>query len=131
MRTSSDYRYPSAVLLGAVLAVAGQGCQAQAAPPLPAASADRASDAPVVYTRGRLVSFQKEAATGKAYVRLKLLPRSKIPFTIQTFRVLEPGMLEGIAPGSWVQFTAQHIAGENTLTGIRATAECRRFERCD
>lgn len=132
MRTSSCYGDPSAWLLGAVLALAGQGCHAQASqPPRPAAAAGRASDAPVVYTRARLVSFQKEAATGKAYVRLKLLPRSKIPFTVQTFRVLDPGMLQGIAPGSWVQFTAQHIAGENTLTGIRATAECRRFEPCD
>ena len=64
-------------------------------------------------------------------VRLKLLPRAKLPFTTQTFRVVNPALLHGISQGAWVQFTARHIDGENTLTSIRATVECKRFERCD
>ena len=36
----------------------------------------------------------------------------------------------GIAEGSWVRFTAKHIDGEATLTSIRATAECKRFQEC-
>ena len=132
MRTATSHRCPQALLLGAVLVLAMPGCQAEASPaPRPAEPAGNASDASVVYTRARLVSFQKDAATGKGYVRLKLLPRAKIPFTVQTFRVRDPGLLEGIPPGAWVQFTARHIEGENTLTAIRATAECRRFEPCD
>ena len=56
---------------------------------------------------------------------------AKLPFTTQTFRVANPALLHGISQGSWVQFTARHIGGENTLTFIRVTAECKRFERCD
>ena len=77
------------------------------------------------------MSVEADAGGNVTLVRLKLLPRAKLPFTTQTFRVANPALLHGISQGSWVQFTARHIDGENTLTSIRVTAECKRFERCD
>ncbi len=84
-----------------------------------------------VYTRARLVSVEADAGGNTTHVRLKLLPRAKLSFTTQTFRVANPALLHGISQGSWVQFTARHIDGENTLTSIRVTAECKQFEPCD
>ena len=78
-----------------------------------------------------MVSVEADAGGHTTHVRLKLLPRAKLPFTTQTFRVANPALLHGISQGSWVQFTARHIDGENTLTSIRVTAECKRLEPCD
>jgi len=83
-----------------------------------------------VTTYARLTSF-KEESDGKLYVRLKLIPRAKIPFTVQAFRVRDRTLLAGIAEGSWVRFTAKHIDGENTLTSIQVAPECKRFQECD
>lgn len=83
-----------------------------------------------VFTRARLVSIDQES-DGKRYVRLKLLPRAKIPFTTQTFRVTEPALLAVIPEGAWVKFTARRINGENTLTAIHVVEECPRFQHCD
>lgn len=95
------------------------------------AAAEDAAPAAPVYTRARLVSVEADAGGTATLVRLKLLPRAKLSFTTQTFRVANPALLHGISQGSWVQFTARHIDGENTLTSIRVTAECKRFEPCD
>ncbi len=119
-----------ALVLAAGCAVAG----AQPVAPAGAASLDVKAAAPAaapVYTRARLVSVEADAGGNTTHVRLKLLPRAKLPFTTQTFRVVNPALMHGIPQGAWVQFTARHIDGENTLTSIRATAECKRFERCD
>lgn len=83
-----------------------------------------------VFTRARLVSVQQEAG-GRLYARLKLLPRAKIPFTTQVFRVTDPALLAGIPEGAWVKFTARHVEGENTLTAIHVVEECPRFQQCD
>ncbi|WP_395453241.1 hypothetical protein [Acidovorax delafieldii] len=120
----------AAMALAAVFGATG----AQPVAPASAASVaaeDAAPAAPLVYTRARLVSVEADAGGHTTHVRLKLLPRAKLPFTTQTFRVVNPALLHGIPQGAWVQFTARHIDGENTLTSIRATAECKRFERCD
>lgn len=119
-----------ALVLAAGCAVAG----AQPVAPAGAASVAVEAAAPAaapVYTRARLVSVEVDAGGNTTHVRLKLLPRAKLPFTTQTFRVVNPALMHGIPQGAWVQFTARHIDGENTLTSIRATAECKRFERCD
>ena len=84
----------------------------------------------VVYTRARVVSLPKEG-DAKPFVRLKLLPRSKIPFTTQAFRVADRALLAGIPEGAWVKFTARHVEGENMLTSIHVVEECRRFQPCD
>ena len=119
----------TALALAAVWGAAG----AQPVAPAGAASAavEGAAPAAPVYTRARLVSLEMDAGGNATLVRLKLLPRAKLPFTTQTFRVANPALLSGISQGSWVQFTARHIDGENTLTSIRVTAECKRFEPCD
>ena len=119
----------TALALAAVWGAAG----AQPVAPVGAASAavEGAAPAAPVYTRARLVSVEMDASGNATLVRLKLLPRAKLPFTTQTFRVVNPALLHGIPQGAWVQFNARHIDGENTLTSIRVTAECRRFERCD
>ena len=116
-----------------VLAAACGAAGAQPVAPAGAASAavEGAAPAAPVYTRARLVSGERDASGNAMRVRLKLLPRAKLPFTTQTFRVVNPALLHGIPQGAWVQFTARHIDGENTLTSIRVTAECKRFERCD
>ena len=119
----------TALALPAVWGAAG----AQPVAPAGAASAagEGAAPAAPVYTRARLVSVEMHASGNAMLVRLKLLPRAKLPFTTQTFRVVNPALLYGISQGAWVQFTARHIDGENTLTSIRVTAECKRFEPCD
>ncbi|KLN55995.1 copper-binding protein [Variovorax paradoxus] len=114
------------VLMTALSLTIVDGVAAQSAEPRPA-EAD--AEAAPVTTYARVASV-KEEADGKLYVRLKLLPRAKIPFTVQRFRVRDRTLLAGIAEGSWVRFTAKHIDGENTLTSIRATAECKRFQKC-
>lgn len=121
--------FATALALAAVWGAAG----AQPVAPASAASAatENAAPAPPVYTRARVVSVEADAGGNTTHVRLKLLPRAKLPFTIQTFRVVNPGLLHGISQGAWVQFTARHIDGENMLTSIRVTAECKRFEPCD
>ena len=97
---------------------------AQAADPGPTES---------VYTRARVVSVDREGEGGgkKLYVRLKLLPRAKIPFATQTFRVVDATLLAGISEGAWVQFQARRVDGETTLTAIRVVDECKRFQPCE
>ncbi|MDM0078648.1 hypothetical protein QTH90_29870 [Variovorax sp. J2P1-59] len=92
--------------------------------------AAQANDPVPIYTRARLTSLF-EAPGGKLYVRLKLLPRSKIPFATQTFRLPDRSLVADIPEGSWVKFTSKHLDGENTLTSIHAVAECKRFQPCD
>lgn len=70
-------------------------------------------------------------AHGHLLVRLKLLPRAKIPFTTQTFKATDPSLLADIPEGAWVKFTALHVDGENVLTSIHVVEECRRFQACD
>ena len=92
--------------------------------------AAQASEQAPVFTRARLSSSYEDSG-GKFYVRLKLLPRSKIPFATQTFRLPDRSLLADIPEGSWVKFTSKHIDGENTVTSIHAIAECKRFQPCD
>lgn len=120
----------------AVLVVAASLCSALAlsavaAPSPPAAQGDSgAATVEPVYTRARLVSVQKEA-DGRLLVRLKLLPRSKIPFSTQTFVAMDRAVLAGIPEGAWVKFTARSVEGENLLTSIHVVEECQRFQPCD
>ena len=63
------------------------------------AAAEDAAPAAPVYTRARLVSVEADAGGTATLVRLKLLPRAKLPFTTQTFRVVNPALLYGISQG--------------------------------
>ena len=121
--------FATALALAAVWGAAGTQPVAPAG--AASAAAEDAAPAAPVYTRARLVSLEMDAGGNATLVRLKLLPRAKLSFTTQTFRVANPALLHGISQGAWVQFTARHIEGENTLTSIRVTAECKRLEPCD
>ena len=83
-----------------------------------------------VYTRARLGSVDKES-DGRILVRLKLLPRSKIPFSTLTFVVRDKALLADIPEGAWVKFQARSEDGVNVLTSIHVVEECRRFQPCD
>lgn len=96
----------------------------------PAVRAQAEGQAAPVLTRARVVSVQQDPG-GPLYVRLKLLPRSKLPFTTQRFTVVDRTLLVGIAEGAWVKFTAKSVEGENTLTSIQIAEECKRFQPCD
>ena len=116
------YRFMRRLALAGIGLWMAAGAAAQSVAP--------SGDAAPVLTRARIASFLNEA-DGKAYVRLKLLPRSKLPFTVQTFRVADRALLAGLSEGTWVNFAAKHVDGENTVTSIQAVAECRRFQPCD
>jgi len=109
---------PIRILAIATIFIAGSSATAQVTEPAP------------VFTHARLTSTFQEA-DGKFYVRLKLLPNAKLPFTTQAFRVNDRTLLASIPEGSWVRFTAKHVAGENTLTSIHIAEECMRFRPCD
>ncbi len=81
-------------------------------------------------TRARLVSVFKEDGN-RLYVRLRLLPRSKLPFATQTFRVKDRALVVDITDGAWVKFATQRVEGENTVTAIHVVDECKRFQPCD
>lgn len=82
-----------------------------------------------VYTRARLMSSHEEPG-GKLYLHLKIPPRSKIPFTTQTFRLADRRLVADIANGTPVEFVSRRLEGENTVVAIRAVAECHRFQKC-
>mgnify|MGYP000002196782 CR=1 FL=1 len=134
MKTGTRFAAVSSQL--SVLVVTASLCcamvaDAVAAPFGPAKEVDQgAATVEPVFTRARLVSVQLDR-DGRLLVRLKLLPRSKIPFTTQTFTVRDRELLADIPEGAWVKFTARNIDGENTLTSIHAVPECKRFQSCD
>ncbi|WP_369657252.1 hypothetical protein [Variovorax sp. V213] len=122
----TDMLKPFVLMIALSLATVG-GAAAQ---PVGTPPAQAIAGAAPVTTYARLTSF-KEESDGKLYVRLKLIPRAKIPFTVQAFRVRDRTLLAGIAEGAWVRFTAKHIDGENTLTSIHVAPQCKRFQACD
>ncbi|MFN3439227.1 MAG: hypothetical protein ACK41V_16125 [Acidovorax sp.] len=129
-------RFPAVSGQLAVLVVTASLCcalapSAVAAPSAPAAQGDSgAATVDPVYTRAALVSVQKEP-DGRLLVRLKLLPRAKIPFTTLAFVAVDRAWLAGIPEGAWVKFTARSVEGENFLTSMHVVEECRRFQPCD
>jgi CubicO group peptidase (beta-lactamase class C family) len=84
----------------------------------------------VVYTRGELRSAPERDSAGHSYVRIKLVPRAKLPFSTLTYRVLDPALLAGLQPGVLVEFRAERKDGENTLTAIRPAPPCTPASDC-
>ncbi len=109
--------------LGLMLATPAIAQDAARRPDRPAAEAQQP-----VYTRARFVAAHEDA--GKPYVRLTLLPRAKLPFSTQTFRLADRTLLADIPDGSPVEFIARRMDGENTVVALRAVAECKRFQKC-
>ena len=133
-RTDVSWRPGSRALCRAVALALGamviSSAAAQSAVPELAVREEGAAPAAPVFTRARLVSVGPKVGN-KLYVRLKLLPLAKLPFTTQTFRVMDGVQLTGIPEGSWVKFTAGNLEGENTVTSIQTAEECKRFQPCD
>lgn len=82
-----------------------------------------------VYTRATVRALPEPGAA-EPLVRLKILPRGKLPFSTLSFRVPHPGLLQGLRVGDEVGFVAQAQAGGNTLVRIRKVAPCVRFQPC-
>ncbi|MDP3619881.1 MAG: copper-binding protein [Ramlibacter sp.] len=89
-----------------------------------------AQPAEPVYTRAVVRSVLVEDGGKRHYIRLKLVPNGKLPFSTITFRVADPRLIAGLKDGASVQFRAERLGGENTITAIRAAAPCQRFEPC-
>ncbi len=121
-------RWAQCLALAGVMAAAAMAAGSVLAQPAAAVQAE--SQAAPVLTRARVVSVE-QAPGSQLYVRLKLLPRAKLPFTTQRFRVIDRALLAGIPEGAWVKFSARHVDGENTLTAIHMVEECQRFQHCD
>ena len=117
-----------AVMLFAVLSSVVVTAAAAGTVDKPAPTTDAGSQA--VQTRAQVASISREDRGRQIYIRLKLLPPWKLPFSTLTFRVPEPGMIASVREGSSVEFTAERINGENTLKSIREVAPCVRFQKC-
>lgn len=100
------------------------------ATPIPSArAADAPASAPEVFTRAVVRSISKD--DGKhLFIRLKIVPRAKLPFSTLTYRVLDARLVEGLREGDSVAFKAERRDGENVLTAIQKAAPCKRFEEC-
>ncbi|WP_326537181.1 hypothetical protein [Pseudorhodoferax sp.] len=106
-------------------ALASSALAQQTAPP---AAATAAQERALVFTRATVQSVFDEDKGRKHYIRLKLGPGSGLPFRTLTFRVRDPEMVAPFPPGTGVEFVAQRVDGENTLTALRAAPKLLRFE---
>ena len=73
----------------------------------------------VVYTRGEFRGSFEEDAGRRLYARVKLAPGLKLPFSTLTFRVRDRQLVAGIASGAAIEFRAEPVDGENTITALR------------
>jgi D-alanyl-D-alanine-carboxypeptidase/D-alanyl-D-alanine-endopeptidase len=73
----------------------------------------------VVYTRGEFRGTFEEDGGRRLYARVKLAPGLKLPFSTLTFRVRDPKLVVGIASGAAVEFRAEPVDGETTITALR------------
>lgn len=90
-----------------------------------------ASAPAAVATRAVVRSIAPEDGGSQLLIRLKLVPRGKLPFTTITYRVLDRTLVAGLKDGDSVAFVAQRIDGENVVTAIRRVPPCERFKRCE
>ena len=110
-----------ALLLGGLLAASHAQAQGPDTP-----QADQKA-APQVFTHASVASVFDTDAGAKHYVRLKLGPNQGMPFRTLTFRVRDPALIAPFPPGSGVEFIAQRLDGENTVTALRAAPKPGRF----
>ena len=82
-----------------------------------------------VYTRATVRQLPT-ASEQPAVVRLKIMPRGKIPFSTLSFRVDDARLLQGIAVGDEVGFIAESGASGNVLKVLRKVPPCVRFQPC-
>ncbi|RYF14458.1 MAG: hypothetical protein EOO30_18110 [Comamonadaceae bacterium] len=77
----------------------------------------------VVYTRGEFRGSFEEDGGRRLYARVKLAPGSKIPFSTLTYRVPDRTLVAGLSAGTAVEFRAERIDGENTITAMRPASK--------
>ena len=82
-----------------------------------------------LYTRAVVRSVATEH--GQLYIRLKVAPQAKIPFSTHTYLVKDAKLVAGLKEGDSVRFRAERQGGENVLTAIHATPPCERFSKCE
>ena len=85
--------------------------------------------APRVYTRA-VVRDLSAASAQPALLRLKIVPRGKLPFSTLTFRVQDRRLLNGIALGDELGFIAARRPEGNTVVALRRVAPCVRCQAC-
>jgi Cu/Ag efflux protein CusF len=122
------FRWPRPLIVVTLCALQ-LGTAATAAPP--AGSSGGPSQDGAVFTRATVRGVFEEDGGKRLYIRLKLIPRGKLPFSTLTYRVLDRSLVAGMGEGASVAFRAERIDGENTLTAIRPAPPCERFQKCD
>lgn len=91
-------------------------------------SLGHAQTAPPVFTRALVKSIEDKG--DKTFIYLKIPPKSTIPFTIQTFQVPDRKLIEGLAPGDSVGFSAKGTSAGNEIVVIHKTQPCIKFRKC-
>lgn len=88
----------------------------------------RAETTPPVLTRALIKSIEDKG--DKTTIYLKIPPKSTIPFTIQTFRVPDRNLIEGLVAGDTVGFSAKGTPAGNEIVVIHKTQPCIKFRKC-
>ena len=91
-------------------------------------AADQTRPAAPVLTRAIVRSLPSAAEPD--VIRLKLVPRRKLPFTTLAFAVGDAALPPGLAVGDEVGFAAEGRQDTNTLVRLRKVAPCVRFQPC-
>lgn len=73
----------------------------------------------VIYTRGEFRGSFTEDGGRRVYARVKLAPGRQVPFSTLTYRLRDGKLVQGLQPGTQVDFRAERIDGENTITELR------------
>ena len=99
-----------------------QGTPAQAAvpaqpAPAAAAPAQPASSQPLPLVRGRIDDL--DAAQGKVTIEHDAIPNLKMDGMTMVFRAFDPAMLKAVKKGDRIQFTADRVNGQLTVTKIQ------------
>ncbi|MDP3136289.1 MAG: copper-binding protein [Burkholderiaceae bacterium] len=104
-------------LPGTLLLVATLLASATAVP------ADAPASATAVYTRGEFRSVSVEDSGRRTYARINVVAGQALPFSTLRFRVLDRALVQDLKPGAKVEFRAQRLQGENTLTDLRPASQ--------
>jgi Cu/Ag efflux protein CusF len=78
-----------------------------------------ADQAAAVYTHGEYRAVSRQDGGSSTFAHIKVAPGVKIPFSTITYRVRDAALLDGLQPGTRVEFRAERVEGENVLVAIR------------
>jgi len=80
---------------------------------------EASASSPAVHTQGEFRSLSQEDGGRSTFAHIKIAPGWKIPFTTMRYRVRDARLLDGLKPGTRVEFRAERVDGENVLLAIR------------